>query len=77
MNRIGRFMRDAPFATGAKAISVAFIVAMIALFTTSLPTGEVALVPAPVAVQQSATTVVSVAARTDTTNPAGAPASRL
>ncbi len=56
MNRIERFTREASFSTGAKAVSVLFIVGMIALFTTHspLPTGEVALVPAPVATAQPA-----------------------
>ncbi len=56
MNRIERFTKEASFTTSAQAISVVFIVGMIALFTThaSLPTGEVALVPAPAVAQQIA-----------------------
>ena len=47
MSRSGRFDRDSILATGAKAVSVLFVVAVIALFTmhAPLPTGELALVP--------------------------------
>lgn len=47
MNRSGRFDRDSILATGAKAVSVLFVVAAIALFTmhAPLPTGELALLP--------------------------------
>jgi hypothetical protein len=79
MNWIVRFTREASFSTGAKAIAIVFIVGMIALFTThsSLPTGEAALVPATVVVQHPATTVATVAARTDSANHASAPATKL
>lgn len=79
MNRIERFTREASLSTSAKAISIVFVVGVIALFTThsSLPTGEVALVPAPVVAQQPATTVATVAARADSANRLSTPATRL
>jgi hypothetical protein len=54
MNRSGRFDWGSAFATGIKAAAVLSVVALVAAFTTSapLPTGEVALVPVYVAVQQ-------------------------
>ena len=54
MNGSGRFDKDSVLATGAKAVSILLVVAIIALFTTHapLPIGEVALVPDRVAVQQ-------------------------
>ncbi len=63
MKRSGRFDRDSILATGAKAVSILLVVAAIALFTTHapLPTGEVALVPAQVAVQQPAAKSATVA----------------
>ncbi len=82
MSRIESFTREASFSTSAKAISIVFLVAMIALFTThsSLPTGEVALVPAPTQQsEQSATNVATAAARRDSANQnhAGAKPSKL
>ncbi len=66
MNRIERFTKEASFTTSAKAISVIFIVGVIAIFTTHspLPTGEVALVPAPAAAEQT-TNAATIASRTD------------
>jgi hypothetical protein len=54
MNGSGRFDWDSAFATGIKAVTILFVVALVAAFTTNaaLPTGETALVPAYVAVQQ-------------------------
>ena len=70
MNRSGRFDRDSILATGAKAVSILFVVAAIALFTTHspLPTGEVALVPARVTVQQPAPKGATVAQPVSRTN---------
>jgi len=70
MNRSGRFDRDSILATGAKAVSILFVVAAIALFTTHspLPTGEVALVPARVTVQQPAPKGATVARPVSRTN---------
>jgi hypothetical protein len=54
MNGSGRFDWDSAFATGIKAVTILFLVVLVAAFTTKapLPTGEVALVPVYVAVQQ-------------------------
>ena len=54
MNGSGRFDWDSAFATGVKAVTILFVVALIAAFTTNaaLPTGETALDPAYGAVQQ-------------------------
>ena len=63
MNGSGRFDKDSVLATGAKAVSVLVVVAVIAIFTmhAPLPTGEVALVPDRVAVQQPAAKGAAVA----------------
>jgi len=53
MNGSGRFDKESVLATGAKAVSILLVVAIIALFTTHapLPIGEVALVPDRVAIE--------------------------
>lgn len=65
MNGSGRFDWDSALATGIKAATILFVVALIAAFTTNspLPTGEVALVPAYVAVQQAGVTAAHPASR--------------
>ena len=65
MNGSGRFDWDSAFATGIKAVVILFVVALIAAFTMNapLPTGEVALVPAYVAVQQPGVTAHPAAPR--------------
>ena len=63
MNGSGRFDRESVLATGAKAVSILLVVAIIALFTTHapLPIGEVALVPDRVAIEKPPVKGVAIA----------------